>query len=179
MISERSKIKLPSETSLPRGTLLLTSSSAREMKEGLDSKSGISKFKHAREYRRASRDAYRYAKVTFARDFSYRISYYFYHSLHRTEPGTKLSFTASQVYHWAPPLRSRIHEINSAYGLEDMHSGVVETAQSLYRCRLSCKDAFPSPDLKKEWARDAWNEACAKEAYPDLLRQDEEAGLFF
>ncbi|KAH9984994.1 hypothetical protein BJV77DRAFT_141797 [Russula vinacea] len=55
-----------------------------------------------------------------------------------------------------------------------MHSGVVETAQSLYRCRLSCKDAFPSPDSKKEWTRDAWNEACEKEAYPDLLRQDEE-----
>ena len=79
----------------------------------------------------------------------------------------------------APPLRPRIHEIDSAHGLEDMHSGVVETAQSLYRCRLSCKDAFPSPDLKNEWARDAWNEACAKEAYPDLLHQDEEVGLFF
>jgi hypothetical protein len=55
-----------------------------------------------------------------------------------------------------------------------MHSRVVNTAQSLYRCRLSCKEAFPPPDLKKEWARDVWNEACEKEAYPDLLRQDEE-----
>ena len=51
------------------------------------------------------------------------------------------------------------------------------TARALYRCRLSCKDAFPSPDLKKEWAKDVWDEACAREAYPDLLRQDEEAGL--
>ena len=149
------------------------------MKEGLETKSGISKFKHAREYRRASRDAYRYAKVAFAHELSCLISYYFHHSLHRTEPGTKLSFTISQVHHWALHLRSRIHEIDSAHGLEDMHSGVVETAQSLYRCRLSCKDAFPSPDLKKEWTMDAWNEACEKEAYPDLLRQDEEAGLSF
>ena len=68
------------------------------MKEGLDSKSSISKFKHAWEYRRASRDAYRYAKVAFARDLSYRISYYFHHSLHRTEPETKLSFTINQVH---------------------------------------------------------------------------------
>jgi hypothetical protein len=41
------------------------SGSAREMKVGLDSKSGFSKFHHAREYRRAARDAYRFAKVAF------------------------------------------------------------------------------------------------------------------
>lgn len=43
------------------------------MKVGLDSKSGISKFLHAREYRKAARDAYRFAKVTFACDLLYGI----------------------------------------------------------------------------------------------------------
>jgi hypothetical protein len=46
---------------------------ALDMKEVLDTKSGISKFKHARLYCRASRDAYRSAKVAFACDFSYCI----------------------------------------------------------------------------------------------------------
>jgi hypothetical protein len=40
------------------------------MKVGLDSTSGFSKFRKAREYRRAARDAYRFAKVTFAFDLS-------------------------------------------------------------------------------------------------------------
>ncbi|KAH9984988.1 hypothetical protein BJV77DRAFT_1162251 [Russula vinacea] len=108
---------------------------AREMKEGLDSKSGISRLKHARGYRRACRDAYRHA------------------------------MTASQ--------RGR-DEAQFHHQLDDSHGRVVNTAQALYRCRLSCRDAFPSPDLKKEWATEVWNEACAKEAYPDLSRQDEE-----
>ena len=68
---------------------------------------------------------------------------------------------------------------DSLHGLDDSHGRVVNTAQALYRCRLSCRDAFPSPDLKKEWATEVWNEACAKEAYPDLSRQDEEVGYHF
>jgi len=35
---------------------------ARETKLGLDSKSGISKFRHAREYRKAARQAFQFAK---------------------------------------------------------------------------------------------------------------------
>ena len=33
--------------------------------------------------------------------------------------------------------------------------------------------------MKNEWATEVWNEACEKEAYPDLSRQDEEVSLFF
>jgi hypothetical protein len=56
---------------------------------------------------------------------------------------------------------------------------VIRTAQSLYRCFLSCRDAFPSPDRKEELATAVWDEACAREgAHPDLLRQDEEASFF-
>jgi hypothetical protein len=67
--------------------------------------------------------------------------------------------------------------ILTLHGLDGNHGRVVVTARALYRCRLSCKNAFPSPNLKEEWAKEAWKEACAKEAYPDLLRQDKEAGL--
>jgi hypothetical protein len=108
---------------------------AREMKQVLDTKSGFSRLKHARGYRRACRDACRYAKSASERG--------------RDE---------AQFHHQ----------------LDDSHGRVVLTARALYRCWLSCKNAFPSPDLKKEWANDVWNEACAKEAYPDLFRQDEE-----
>jgi hypothetical protein len=107
---------------------------ALDMKEVLDTKSGISKFKHARLYCRASRDAYRSAKTA-----SERGEALFHHQL-----------------------------------LDDNHGRVVMTARALYRCRLSCKDAFPPPDLKIEWAKDAWDEACVKVTYPVLLRQDKE-----
>ena len=61
-----------------------------------------------------------------------------------------------------------------------IYSHVIRTARSLYRCRLSCKDAFPSPDLKEELAKDVWYEACMREGvYPDLLNKNEVAGLFF
>ena len=72
-----------------------------------------------------------------------------------------------------------VYMILTPHGLDDNHGRVVVTARALYRCRLSCKDAFPSPYLKEEWAKDAWSEACAKEAYPDPLRQDKEVGLIY
>jgi hypothetical protein len=115
---------------------------AREMKERLDAVSGISKFKHARVYRRACKDAYRYAKVTSERG---RDEDQFHHQ----------SGTPSEPGH--------------------IYSHVIRTARSLYRCRLSCKHAFPSPDLMKEWAKDVWDEACARGGtHPYLLNKNEE-----
>ena len=74
----------------------------------------------------------------------------------------------------------RIRELDSAHRLEDISSHVERTARSLYRCFLSCKDAFPTPDMQDELAKSAWDEACLREgAHPSLSRQDEEAGLFF
>lgn len=35
-------------------------------------------------------------------------------------------------------------------------------AQSLYRCYLSCKDAFPSPEKKAEWIAAVWSDACMR-----------------
>jgi hypothetical protein len=153
------------------------------MKERLDAVSGISKFKHARVYRRACKDAYRYAKVTFACDLLYCISYYFHHRLHRKEAGTKTSFTTNQAHHRNLVSFAFAHTIYvdlTAHGLGHIYSHVIRTARSLYRCRLSCKHAFPSPDLMKEWAKDVWDEACARGGtHPYLLNKNEEAGLFF
>jgi hypothetical protein len=53
------------------------SDSAREMKIGLNTKSGFRKFLHAREYHKVADGVYRHVKVAFACDLSYHISYHF------------------------------------------------------------------------------------------------------
>jgi len=100
---------------------------AREMKVGLDEKSGLSKFLHAQEYRRAARDAYRYAKRVSDRG---RDDAYF-----------------SQPYG------------TSSAPANDNFSRIIRVARSLYRCHLSCKDAFPSQNLKEQWIAAVWREA--------------------
>jgi hypothetical protein len=70
-------------------------------------------------------------------------------------------------------LHSGVSEPDAADGPEDIFDRVNRIARSLYRCYLSCKDAFPSPDTKIEWERAAWNEACAREGvHPNQLPQD-------
>ena len=39
---------------------------------------------------------------------------------------------------------------------------VTSVALSLYRIYLSCKDAFPTPQMKEDWAEIVWREACVK-----------------
>ena len=69
----------------------------------------------------------------------------------------------------------RIREFDTAHRLEDISSRVTRTARSLYRCFLSCKDAFPTPDLQDDLAEGVWGEACAREGtHPNLLRRDGE-----
>ena len=79
--------------------------------------------------------------------------------------------------------RSRIHRIRGfdpVYELEDIYTRVTRTAKSLYRCYLSCKDAFPTSIMKDELVKGVWNEACAREdAHLGLLRQDGEVSSFF
>ena len=74
------------------------SDSAREMKVGLNAKSGIRKFLQAREYRKVAKEVYRQAKVAFACDLSYHISYYFLHR-YRIEPLTDYRFSPEQVHY--------------------------------------------------------------------------------
>ena len=56
----------------------------------------------------------------------------------------------------------------------------MRTARSLYRCYLSCKEAFPTPDLKEELVKAVWNEACAREGgHSDVLLHEGEVGSLF
>src|SRR6266403_226728 len=80
-------------------TSLLTTDSAREMKVGLNTKSGFRKFLHAREYHKVANGVHRHIKVAFACDLSYRISHYIFHSLCRIESLTKSSFSPNRVRH--------------------------------------------------------------------------------
>jgi len=57
---------------------------------------------------------------------------------------------------------SRILEPDTLLGLEDNLNRIIGVARSLYRCRLSCKDAFPPQNLKEEWIAAAWKEACER-----------------
>jgi hypothetical protein len=75
------------------------SDSAREMKVGLNTKSGFRKFLHAREYHKVADGVYRHVKVAFACDLSYHISYHFLPSLCRTESMTDSSFSPNRVHH--------------------------------------------------------------------------------
>jgi hypothetical protein len=52
-------------------------------------------------------------------------------------------------------------------------------ARHLYRCKLVCEDAFPSPSAKGVWVTCVWNEACVRVGVnPSLFElQDEEASL--
>jgi hypothetical protein len=77
------------------------------------------------------------------------------------------------------PLHSPCSELDSGHGLEDIYRHVIRTAQSQYRCFLSCRDAFPPCETKDELTKAVWKEACAREGRPDLSCQAEEAGLIF
>jgi hypothetical protein len=48
----------------------------------------------------------------------------------------------------------RIRELDSVYGLDDIDRTTNWQAQSLYRCWLSCKDAFPSSLTQDDWVKD-------------------------
>jgi len=51
---------------------------------------------------------------------------------------------------------------SSAPFSEDVFNRVISAARPLYRCYLSCEDAFPSPDMKAEWLDDVWSDACER-----------------
>jgi hypothetical protein len=56
----------------------------------------------------------------------------------------------------------------------------MRTARSLYRCYLSCKDAFPTPDWKEELVKGVRNEARVREgAQSDVLLYDGEVAFPF
>ncbi len=42
------------------------------------------------------------------------------------------------------------------------HDHVTDVALSLCKIYLSCKDAFPTPQMKEDWEAIVWREACVK-----------------
>jgi hypothetical protein len=141
--------------------------SAREIKDALGSKSGISRFLHAGEYRRATKDAYWWAKVALVSHPSYRISHYHHRRLNQRELETTPAFLThcQWVHHWHQPVVGftfvfPVYPNLTPHWLEDISDPVIEVALPLYRCYLSCKDAFPSSDLTEEWKDDVLRNAC-------------------
>jgi hypothetical protein len=59
---------------------------------------------------------------------------------------------------WLVSHLGSIRKLDSVYGSEYIH----QTARSLYRCRLSCKDPFPSPLTQDDWVEEVWKEACCR-----------------
>ncbi len=59
---------------------------------------------------------------------------------------------------------------------------MISAARPLYRCYLSCEDAFPSFDMKAEWLDDVWSDACERigvEPSSMALPHAKEASFFF
>ncbi|KAH9167170.1 hypothetical protein EDB89DRAFT_2245833, partial [Lactarius sanguifluus] len=111
---------------------------AREMKTGLDSRWGLSKFLQAREYHKAAKSAYYAAGSASGKD---RDDAYF------AGQGSDQGSDTSSV-----PNSEEISDRNNVTGV----------ALSLRRIYLSCKDAFPTPQTKEAWEVTVWHEACAK-----------------
>jgi hypothetical protein len=116
-------------------------------------------------YRKAAKNAYRFAKVAFAFDILCRVSHYRHHRLYQTEAETILFFFDDRVqrYHlsavgfaFAFPLYPNLILYP---GLEDIFDPVIRVALPLYRCYLSSKNAFPSSDLTEEWIADVLRNA--------------------
>lgn len=84
------------------------SSSAQEVKAGVEFKWGIPRLRHARAYCRTARGARQYAKVssTCNRDLVYRLSYWSYHSVHHQEAKTMPIFLMYRVHSQRLPVVS-------------------------------------------------------------------------
>ena len=74
--------------SLQESMSLLTFGRAREIKSRLNTNRGFQKLLNAREFRKAARSAYQYAKVTFTCNLLCRVSYYSHHSLQQKDTRT-------------------------------------------------------------------------------------------
>lgn len=106
--------------------------------------------------------------------------------MYRTEAEMMPIFLAHEAHRQHLPVVSftlafpRMLEPEPSHGIEDISDTVMRVARPLYRCYLSCKDAFPSPYEKEEWVEAVWNEACRRSGEPlRPLPQDEGASDIF
>src|SRR5712671_5401171 len=87
----------------------------------------------------------------------------FRHRPHQRESKMPPFFINRRVHHQVYHLQvSGVITSNSDHALDESFGRVLSVAQSLYRCYLSCKEAFPSHHSKGEWVAAAWSEACSR-----------------
>ncbi|KAI0246546.1 hypothetical protein BJV78DRAFT_1253824 [Lactifluus subvellereus] len=46
--------------------------------------------------------------------------------------------------------------------LNEQLQRTIDTAEATYRCYLSCKDTFPTPEQESSWVKSVWPVACRK-----------------
>ncbi|KAI9451009.1 hypothetical protein BJY52DRAFT_1215270 [Lactarius psammicola] len=97
-----------------------------EMRVGLDSKRGLSKWSHARAYRKHAEETLHLVKTT-------------------SDRARDSEFSGPQ---------------DETYG--DQMRRTIDAAEATYRCYLSSKGAFPTPEQASNWAKSVWPVACTK-----------------
>jgi len=97
-----------------------------EMRVGLDSKRGLSKWSHARVYRKHAEETFHLVKTT-------------------SDRARDAEFNGLQDETYDEQLRRTI-----------------DAAEATYRCYLSSKDAFPTPELASNWVKSVWPVACTR-----------------
>jgi hypothetical protein len=150
------------------------------MKIGLDAKWGISKFLQAREYRRAATHAQRFAQVGTPSKLHVTLLVSRLLSLSSPQtvseraqlPSGRVRFSSESYFPYqgeqtgAPPSYLPVWD--------HTFESVTSVAKPLYRCYLSCQEAFPTPTQKREWAAIVWCEASVRTGtYPGPLFEHE------
>jgi len=122
---------------------------AKEVKVGLESKWGIAKIMQAREFRRAATHALRFAKSKTDRE----------QILWKGD--------GDEPYVVDGPNQCQIRLGVFDPSTDPTLASVANIARHLYRCYLSCRDAFPTPKKRDEWAEIVWCEASIRTgSYP-------------
>ncbi|KAH9965692.1 hypothetical protein BGW80DRAFT_1462524 [Lactifluus volemus] len=70
---------------------------------------------------------------------------------------------SKETFHFAKTTSERARDvvyINEKF--DEQQQRVSSIAEATYRCILSCKDAFPTPDQESNWTRSVWTMACMK-----------------
>ncbi len=116
------------------------------MKVGLDSKRGFPKIMHARAYRKFAQETYHIARVFII--------------LSESRDMTDLAFLQT--------VSDRVRDLefsassHHTYGDAEQLLRTTDAAQATYRCFLSCKELFPTPEQESDWAKAVWPIACSK-----------------
>ncbi|KAI0265923.1 hypothetical protein BC834DRAFT_158132 [Gloeopeniophorella convolvens] len=117
-----------------------------ELRCGLESSKGITKWLQAREYRKSAKNTLRFVRTASDRGKDATLGYRSQSRLRRNPSSLFCNNTLS------PDPARAVPELEH----------VVTTARTLYRCCLSCKNAFPDPKVSAEWEEPAWIEACTR-----------------